>query len=228
MIWKTLQLSGGACIPRNPSDKSCCKSENPFVLQLITPVFICFVCLDDGILGFLKVGILIWGLLFHYKHTYSMNTGMVLRNTMVMSLEFNWIHMDLANDIYKQPQRFNLHKLDILMIFKTEEFSVVGTSIFYYPVVLRSISYCIMYALHTCSITQLCLTLCNPMDCSSPSSSVHEIFQARILVHVVIPSFRGSYQCRAWTKSPTSAGKFFTTESPRKHILFCVFNPISY
>ena len=29
--------------------------------------------------------------------------------------------------------------------------------------------------------TQLCLTLCNPTDCSPPSSSVHEILQARIL-----------------------------------------------
>ena len=31
------------------------------------------------------------------------------------------------------------------------------------------------------SVTQLCLTLCNPMDCSPPASSVHGIFQARIL-----------------------------------------------
>ena len=26
---------------------------------------------------------------------------------------------------------------------------------------------------------QLCLTLCNPMDCSLPGSSIHGIFQAR-------------------------------------------------
>ena len=29
--------------------------------------------------------------------------------------------------------------------------------------------------------TQLCLTLCDPMDCSLPGSSVHGIFQARVL-----------------------------------------------
>ena len=80
-----------------------------------------------------------------------------------VSLEFKLIHMDLANDIYKQPQKFNLHKLDILMKFKIEEFSVVSTSIFDSPIILRSISYFIMYALHTCSVTQLCLTLCKPM-----------------------------------------------------------------
>ena len=35
-------------------------------------------------------------------------------------------------------------------------------------------------------VTQLCTTLCNPMDCSLPGSSVHGIFQARILEWVGI------------------------------------------
>ena len=35
-------------------------------------------------------------------------------------------------------------------------------------------------------ITQLCLTLCDPMDCSLPGFSVHGIFQARILEWVAI------------------------------------------
>ena len=30
-------------------------------------------------------------------------------------------------------------------------------------------------------VAQLCLTLCDPMDCSPPGSSVHGIFQARAL-----------------------------------------------
>ena len=33
---------------------------------------------------------------------------------------------------------------------------------------------------------QLCLTLCDPMDCSLPGSSVNEIFQARVLEWVAI------------------------------------------
>ena len=37
-----------------------------------------------------------------------------------------------------------------------------------------------------------CLTLCNPMDCSPPGSSVHGILQARILERVAMPSSRGS------------------------------------
>ena len=39
---------------------------------------------------------------------------------------------------------------------------------------------------------QLCLTLCDPLDYSLPSSSVHGISQARILEWVAIRSSRGS------------------------------------
>ena len=41
-----------------------------------------------------------------------------------------------------------------------------------------------------CFITQSCLTLCHPMDCSLPGSSVHGILQARILEWVAFPSPR--------------------------------------
>ena len=37
------------------------------------------------------------------------------------------------------------------------------------------------------------LTLCNPMDCSPPCSSVHGILQARILEWVAMPSSRGFF-----------------------------------
>ena len=37
-------------------------------------------------------------------------------------------------------------------------------------------------------VTQSCLTLCDPMDCSLPGSSVHGIFQARILSGLPFPS----------------------------------------
>ena len=36
-------------------------------------------------------------------------------------------------------------------------------------------------SMHENEVAQLCLTLSNPMDCSPPGSSVHEIFQARVL-----------------------------------------------
>ena len=37
-------------------------------------------------------------------------------------------------------------------------------------------------------VTQSCPTLCHPMDCSPPGSSIHGIFQARVLEWVAIPS----------------------------------------
>ena len=47
-----------------------------------------------------------------------------------------------------------------------------------------------------CSVTQLCLTLCDPMDYTPPGSSVHGIFQARILERVAIFSSKGSSRPR--------------------------------
>ena len=46
---------------------------------------------------------------------------------------------------------------------------------------------------------QLCLTLCDPLDCRPPGSSVHRILQARILELVAIPFSRGSSRPRDWT-----------------------------
>ena len=43
-----------------------------------------------------------------------------------------------------------------------------------------------------CLVTQLCLALCDPMDCSPLGSSVHGISQATLLKWVAISSSRGS------------------------------------
>ena len=52
---------------------------------------------------------------------------------------------------------------------------------------------------YCCLVAKLCLTLCDPMDCSPPVSSVHGIPQARILGWVAMPSSRVSFQPRDWT-----------------------------
>ena len=41
-------------------------------------------------------------------------------------------------------------------------------------------------------LLQSCLTVCDPMDCSPPGSSVHGILQASILEWIAMPSSRGS------------------------------------
>ena len=47
-----------------------------------------------------------------------------------------------------------------------------------------------------CLVSKSCPTLCNPMNCSPPGSSVHRISQARILEWVAISSSRGPSQLR--------------------------------
>ena len=42
------------------------------------------------------------------------------------------------------------------------------------------------------SVVSRCLILCDPMDCSLPGSSVHRIFQARILEWDAVSSSRGN------------------------------------
>ena len=53
--------------------------------------------------------------------------------------------------------------------------------------------------LHMCALSHSVLSDCDPMDCSLPSSSVHGIFQARILDSVAISSSRESSQPRDQT-----------------------------
>ena len=57
-------------------------------------------------------------------------------------------------------------------------------------------------------VAQLSLTLCDPMDCSPPDSSVHGILQARILEKVAIPFSRGSSQARDRTHISFIVGVF--------------------
>ena len=59
-------------------------------------------------------------------------------------------------------------------------------------------------------VTQSCPTLCDPMDCSLPGSSVHGIFQARILEWVAISFSRRTSQPRDLTQVSRIVGKRFT------------------
>ena len=58
-------------------------------------------------------------------------------------------------------------------------------------------------------VAQLCPTLCDTMNCNLPGSSVHGIFQARILEWVSISFSRGSSQPRDRTRVSCIAGRFF-------------------
>ena len=61
-------------------------------------------------------------------------------------------------------------------------------------------------------LTESCPTLCDPVDCSPPGSSVHRILQARILEWFAISFSRGSSQPRDGTQvSDIAGGRFNLT-----------------
>ena len=72
------------------------------------------------------------------------------------------------------------------------------------------------YTAQSVLVAQSCPTLCDPMDCSLPASSVHVILQARIPEWVAIPFSRGS----SWPRDPIwiscTAGRFFTAWTTRE------------
>ena len=61
---------------------------------------------------------------------------------------------------------------------------------------------------YLCLVIQSCPTLCDPMDCSPPGSSVHGVPQPRILEWVAMLSSRGSSQSRVRTQVSHIAGIF--------------------
>ena len=65
-------------------------------------------------------------------------------------------------------------------------------------------------------VSQSCPTLCDPMDCRLPGSSVHGIFRARVLEWVAISFSRGSSQPRDQTRVSHIVGRRFTIWATRE------------
>ena len=65
-------------------------------------------------------------------------------------------------------------------------------------------------------VAQSCLTLCDPMDCSLPDSSVHGIFQARVLEWVAISFSRKSSRPRDRTQVSRIVSRRFTVWATRE------------
>ena len=59
-------------------------------------------------------------------------------------------------------------------------------------------------------VAQSCPTLCDPKDCGLPGSSIHGIFQARVLEWVAISFSRESSWPRDWTRVSHMVGRRFT------------------
>ena len=74
---------------------------------------------------------------------------------------------------------------------------------------------CVCVCVCIMKVFQSCSALCDPMDHSMPGSSVHKIFQARILNWVASPFCRESTWPRDQTQVSCIAGKFFTIWASR-------------
>ena len=74
---------------------------------------------------------------------------------------------------------------------------------------LQGNTFFLITSVYCVSVTQSCLTLCDPMGCSPPGSFVHGILQARILEWVAISFSRGSSWARDWTQVSCIVGRCF-------------------
>ena len=90
--------------------------------------------------------------------------------------------------------------------------SKLGNSVAKMKTQLKAVSCC------CCLITKLCLSLCDPIDCSPQGSSVHRISQARILewVELLFPSLGDLSNPGIKPLSLALTGSFFIAEPPGK------------
>ena len=95
------------------------------------------------------------------------------------------------------------------------------------PVIHPSVHSFIQFIKYLVSMldTQWCPTLCDPIDCKSPGSSVHGLRQARILEWVPISFSRRSPPFRDLTWVSLIVGRFFTVcatrEAQGQYTLIC-------
>ena len=173
------------CIPPRKS------LQFPFLhtLSLYKPLFSPFICSFDRVdtyelfhsnqLGW----VLQWCILLVYFQTTLF--WFLYPKTKCISLSFS----------VENPQFLSLSILLLDKLFFPYLVSDVGVPFpfsYVYPE-------CPLWCLVTIEVTQSCLTLCDPMDSNLPGSSVHGIFQTRILEWVAISFSRGSSQHRDWT-----------------------------
>ena len=93
---------------------------------------------------------------------------------------------------------------------------------------VRSLKLFYMYSLNShdsvgfiCAKLHSRVRLCDPMDCSPPGSSVHGIFQVRILEWVATPFSRGSPDPGIKPESPALQTDYLPSEPPGKECQKC-------
>ena len=111
--------------------------------------------------------------------------------------------------MYSFHSLLNLQKFRIIFKISPLDFTKIQILIYSHDIMKEIFTGAIVLTLKVL-ITQSCPTLCYPMDCSPPSSSVHGILQARILEWVHMPSSRESSRPRDPTQVSCIADRCFT------------------
>ena len=123
----------------------------------------------------------------------------------IQSTSLQWIIMSLRKGNKPSLSLFMseivyAHQTYITLIYWIISQKIYKVSILSKISVIKVLSkkvYTYYFPISLLRVYQSYLTLCNPMDCSLPGSSVHWIFQARILEWVAIPFSGGSSQHRS-------------------------------
>ena len=82
--------------------------------------------------------------------------------------------------------------------------------------ITRHVTFVALESQSESEVAQSCPTLCDPMDCSLPDSSICGIFQARVLEWAAISFSRGSSRPRDRTQVPQIVGQCFTIWATRE------------
>ena len=101
--------------------------------------------------------------------------------------------------------------------------SISWWCIFVFSWFINLVNYFSCFYIVMCLVAQSCSTLCDPLDCRLPGSSVHGILQARILEWAAVPSDRGSSQSGDQTQVSYIVGRFFTSWVTKKAQLWGAF-----
>ena len=130
----------------------------------------------------------------------------------VVASNFSLICIFLRND-NSEHTKYVYRSFTILFWCAHSSLSLLKKYLF---ICTSSLNVC-MFWVHS-EVVQSCPTLCDPVDCSPPGSSIHGILQARILEWVASFFSRGSSWPRDQTQVSCIAGDALTSEPPAKYM----------
>ena len=127
------------------------------------------------------------------------------------------------NGAFGRTEVLSFDKIQLINIFYGPLFAVISSSL------CQTVTEVFLLFLYSvlCLVTQSCLTLCDPMDCSAPGSSVHGDLSGKNTGVGCLPSSRRYSQSRDQTQVSCIVGRFFTSwairEAQKYHSLMFIF-----